>query len=183
MINSLTKFALVAIAIMPVACSTKKTAEVVAEPEISTISAGRPMAGTAAMMPKAVVYKTSAPSADLVPVQLNDKGELVSFPAPSDLTANSTPLPLTDGFWLDRRGITATSAFTRWTYAEYRAMKQAPSPAEILNNINPAIKVTTVMQLPMTLTEAEADTAVVNAIITKRLNPELILKTPSLNKH
>lgn len=182
MIKNLTKMALLAVTVVPFSCSTPKSVEAAPEPEVSTISAGRPL-GQATVMPKAIAYKTSQPCADLVPVQLNDRGELVSFPAPTDLTDNSTPIPLADGFWLDRRGITANSAFTRWTYAEYRALKQAPSPAQILENIDPAIKVTQVMQLPMTLSEAEADTAAVNAIIAKRLNPESILKTPSLNKH
>ena len=83
---------------------------------------------------RAIVYRTSKPCADLVPVQVSADGTaLISYPAPSDLNpALSAPVELPGGWWLDRRGVGTASVFTTYTYAQYSAMKQAPSPVDIL---------------------------------------------------
>lgn len=125
-----------------------------------------------AMMPRAVAYRMSGDYADNVPVTLASDGTLQSYPDPSDITAASTPLPLEGGWWLDRRGISGQSVFTRFTYAGYAAMKQAPSPQQMLEAVIPGARVTAVMQLPMTTQEAVADTAAANASL-KRLDVRL----------
>lgn len=102
--------------------------------------------GSAAVMPKAVIYRTSAPSASLVPVTVGPDGKLVSYPAPTDLGAE--PAILRGGWMLDTRGISEGTRFTRWTYSQYRAMKAAPSPAEILEAILPSPAVTEIVALP-----------------------------------
>lgn len=124
----------------------------------------------ASQMPKAVIYKTSEPCAEFVPVQFDEAGNLVSFPAPTDITDQSTPLPLADGFLLDRRGVSPYSRFTTWTWREYRALAQAPAPAEIKSHLLPDARVTEVQILPMTLNEALADTAAVNKLIVSEYN-------------
>lgn len=116
-------------------------------------------------LPVAVVYQTSKPCADLVPVTVAN-GRLISFPAPTDITENSAPIPLDFGYWLSRQGgIGSDTRFTNWTFAEYSALKAVPSPAEILANLSDA-KVTDVKEIKgMTPWQAAADTAAVNRII------------------
>lgn len=123
--------------------------------------------------PQAVAYRMSGDYSDNVPVTLAADGAIISYPAPGDLTDLSAPLPLADGWWLDRRGISANSAFTRYTYSEYRALPAAPTPAELKASVIPGARVTATLQLPMTVPEATADTAAVNAAIS-RLAPRFI---------
>ena len=94
------------------------------------------------------IYKTDGDYADRVPVTLDSRHRrLVSYPAPSDL-AGAAPVRLSDGFLLDRRGVSGNTAFTRWTYREYAAMESAPSPAEIMEAIIPGARVTEIYQMP-----------------------------------
>ncbi len=100
----------------------------------------------AAMVPRAVIYRTSAPADSLVPVTVSGDGVLVSFPAPSDL--GEAPVRLADGWMLDTRGVGVDTRFTRFTYADYRALPAAPSPERILEAIDPAVSVTQIVVLP-----------------------------------
>jgi len=130
------------------------------------IGSERRVAGSAVrVMPKAVAYRMSGDYAANVPVNLGADGSLVSYPAPSDVSEASMPLPLADGWWLDRRGVGRNSVFTRYTYAEYSALKTVPSPAQLLASVIPGAAVTEVLSLPMTPGEAAADTAAVNDYI------------------
>lgn len=123
--------------------------------------------------PKAVAYRMSGDYADNVPVTLAADGAIISYPAPGDITDRSAPLPLADGWWLDRRGISANSVFTRYTYSEYRALPAAPTPAELKASVIPGARVTATLQLPMTVAEATADTAAANAALS-RLAPRFV---------
>lgn len=118
-------------------------------------------------VPQAVIYRTDGDYFDNVPVTLDRRGgtALVSYPAPGDLTKSSMPIRLAEGYLLDRRGITANSAFTRYTYAEYSAMSKAPTPADLLGAVIPGAVVTKIVRLPMTVREAVSDTASVNRMI------------------
>lgn len=120
-----------------------------------------------AFLPRAVVYRTNGDYDDRVPVTLDaTRASIVSYPAPTDVTEASVPLVMSDGWLLDRRGgISMNSAFLDWTYAQYAAMPHAPSIAEIMAHIIPEARVTAIRILPLTATEAAADTARVNAII------------------
>lgn len=120
-----------------------------------------------AFLPRAVVYRTNGDYDDCVPVTLDaTRTSVVSYPAPTDVTEASVPLVMADGWLLDRRGgISMNSAFLDWTYAQYAAMPHAPSIAEIMAHIIPEARVTAIRTLPLTATEALADTARVNAII------------------
>lgn len=110
-----------------------------------------PVSPGPAMLPKAVIYKTSAPVDSLVPVTVT-AGQLVSYPAPGDLT--EAPAPLKDGWLLDRRGVNPDTRFTRWTYSEYRAMKSTPSAAEIMAALVPGVTVTEIATLPCPIGQA-----------------------------
>jgi len=119
----------------------------------------------ATAIPRAVVYRmTGSATADNVPVTLNENGGLAGYPDPGDV-AGQEPLELADGYLLDRRGICASSRFTRWTYAEYAALPSVPSPAEIMEAIIPDARVTDIHILPMNPWKAAADTAAVNRLI------------------
>lgn len=115
-----------------------------------------PISPGPAMLPHAVIYRTSAPSDSLVPVTVTG-GKIVSFPAPTDLTA--MPGKLKDGWLLDNRGINPDSRFTHWTYAEYKAMKSAPSLSEIMAALVPGITVTEIVSLPCRIGEATVEMA------------------------
>lgn len=107
-------------------------------------------------MPNAVVYQTNGDYADNVPVSLNEEGTaLVSYPDPHDISAKSRPIELADGWLLDRRGITPTSAFLSYTYKEYAALPSCPSPEELMSRIIPGSHVTEIRVLPIKLWQAQ----------------------------
>lgn len=117
-------------------------------------------------LPRAVIYKTDGDYRDNVPVTLNAAGTaLVSYPAPSDLTERSAPLQLADGYLLDRRGVSMNTRFTRYTYARYRKLDAAPSPATLIDSIIPGARVTELHRLNITPQQALSDTAAVNNLI------------------
>lgn len=121
-------------------------------------------------LPRAVIYKTDGDYRDNVPVTLNAAGTaLVSFPSPSDLTDLSTPLPLADGYLLDRRGVSMNTRFTRYTYDRYRALAAPPTPATLIDSIIPSARVTELHRLDITLQQALGDTAAVNDLIRRKL--------------
>ncbi len=122
-------------------------------------------------MPRAVIYKTNVDVTDHVPVVLNADGTFLSYPAPSDLNAGQTPVALADGWFLDRRGaIGRGTVFLKYTYKEYEALQQAPSPEQLRAAIMPGAKVTEAYRLPILASEARNDTAVVNNLIRSGLS-------------
>ncbi|MCM1163064.1 MAG: hypothetical protein NC339_02275 [Muribaculaceae bacterium] len=170
--NLTTVAALALVASAATGCSAQKgattstTAPEPAKPEAVAIPAEpiMPVTPSVAMLPKAVIYRTSAPSDSLVPVTVTG-GRLVSFPAPTDLTV--MPEKLKDGWLLDTRGINPDTRFTRWTYAEYKTMKTAPSTAEIMDSLVPDLAVTEIATLPYTVGQATpemADSLIANGL-------------------
>lgn len=126
----------------------------------------RPITGMRPFVPKAQVYRTNGNYNDNVPIQVAGDGKtLISFPAPTDIDNQTKPLPLADGFLLDRRGISANSRFTTYTYAGYAALPAPPSVENLLKAIIPQAMITELVALPMTTQEALADTAAVNRLI------------------
>lgn len=148
-----------------VGCGSKK--ETVKEtPEIKFELGAQPVQSQPIQaLPKAIVYKMMGDAtAENVPVQVSASGEIISFPAPSDVRGQE-PLPMADGYLLDRRGIGPNSRFTKWTYAEYGALKQTPSISEIKAALIPGARPTNIHVLDMTPSQALSDTAAVNLII------------------
>ena len=129
---------------------------------------GHPLSGRQAAMPRARVYRMNGNYADNVPVGTDGNGRIISYPAPSDVSAASRPMQLAGGWWLDRRGVGRHTVFTRFTYEEYAVLPQSPSVAQLREAIIPGARVTAVEELPWTLREAEADTAAVNAWLQAR---------------
>lgn len=125
-----------------------------------------PIIGSAPMaLPKAILYKMSGDYADRVPVQMAADGQLISFPAPTDIPSNPEPIKLVGGWLISPVGVSSSSVFTRWTYTQYRALSQTPTPEEIRAAVIPGAKVTMTMAVPFTVSEALADTAAVNEFI------------------
>lgn len=140
----------VGMAVMPVACSHKSTGA----DNNNEITAMPVNGGGESFIPKATVFKMSGPYADHVAVTLDNNGELAYYPAPSDITANSVPVYLGDGWWLNRQGLGANSVFTTWTMAEYAKLSSTPSPAEIKAHIIPDARVTEFRKTSVAITDA-----------------------------
>ncbi len=149
-------------------CSAKKNMTFPAPEPISTtlpVISGGMQQGE---MPRAVVYKTNGDYADRVFVNLAPDGTLLSYPAPSDVTASSSGLSVGSGWLLDRRGgIGENSRFLKWTYSEYATLGGVPTKAEILAAIIPDARVTAVRVLPVPASEAIADPHLVRALLEK----------------
>lgn len=140
------------------------TSDVVPAPKIGQTVAS----SNAYVIPTARIYKIyGKATVDNVPVQVSTTGEIISFPAPTDIKGQE-PLAMVDGYLLDRRGIGENTRFLRWTYKEYEALKQAPSIAELKAAIIPDAGVKSIHVLDLTLSQALADTAAVNAEILKK---------------
>lgn len=122
------------------------------------IIGGKPVA----VRPRALAFRMSGDYSGNVPLTLAADGTLASYPAPSDVLADSAPLPLADGWWLDRSGVTEQTVFSRYTLEQYAALKEPPTPQDLLASVIPGAKVTAVSPLPMYQQEALADTAAVN---------------------
>lgn len=117
-------------------------------------------------LPRAVVYKVDPEYIDKVPVGMNPgKTKMTSFPAVTDIKDNTSPLPMAGGFLLDRQGVGVNTMFLVWTRDEYSSMEVTPKVSQIREAIDPASFIGVVVQLPMTTSEALADTAAVNRII------------------
>ena len=104
-------------------------------------------------IPRAVIYKTNGDYADNVTVQVDSKGNVISYPAPSDVKGMA-PVALADGWLLTRRGVSERTAFTRYTYAEYAALKTAPTIPELKAAILPTAKITEIRTLSISQSDA-----------------------------
>ena len=139
------------------ACRSPREAELqpVAQPDVANST-----------MSLAVVYKVNAEYSDLVPVAVSPQTKrIVSFPAPTDVTPATAPIPLKDGYYLDCQGIGVNSKFLSWTRTEYAGFEHTPSLADIEAHIMSGSGVNVVVRLPITLNEARRDTALVNRYV------------------
>ena len=111
------------------ACKTVKTENKTAQANNSASIA----------LPSVLVYKTKADYSQNVPLILSeDKKTIISFPDPTDLMINGefrTPVKLSAGYLLDRKGISKNVAFLRYTYEEYSKLTKIPSTEEFGNLI------------------------------------------------
>lgn len=107
------------------------------------------------IVPNATIFRMSGDYSSNVAVTLNSDGFLIYFPAPSDITADSEPIELTDGWWLNRQGLGPNSVFTKYTFAEYAALPETPSPSQLKLEIIPGARVTEFKELQIKLMDAE----------------------------
>lgn len=95
-------------------------------------------------LPGTTVFKMNGDWSAYVPVTVNLSGAaLVSYPDPRDVTVDSAPLPLVDGWWLDRRGgMGPQTRFTHYTWEAYHALTAVPGQQQLLDSIIPGARVT-----------------------------------------
>lgn len=105
-------------------------------------------------IPHATAFKMNGDYARNVAITLKPDGSLAYYPAPSDITTQSSPINLGNGWWLNRQGISANSVFTTYTFEDYALLKKAPSRKELLKAVIPGSAVTEIEELPFTLEEA-----------------------------
>lgn len=111
--------------------------------------------GESNYLPKLHIYRTNGDYINNVPIMLSADGKsVVSFPAPSDISMQSLPLELSDGWLIDRRGVGGNSVFTRYTYEEYMNLSQTPSVAQLIEAVIPGSGVTEIVELPFNQSEA-----------------------------
>lgn len=120
-------------------------------------------------LPKAHIYRMNGDYAQNVPIQINASGQIISFPDPRDLSITSEPIKLSDGWWLDRRGVGLSTAFTKYTYQQYMALKEPPSIQQLKNSIIPEARITEIAVLPFTPEQAQKQIANVEALISDGL--------------
>lgn len=106
------------------------------------------------LLPNATAFRMSGDYQNNVAVTLAPNGELSYFPAPTDITADSEPISLGKGWWLNRQGIGPRSVFTKYTFAQYAELTETPSIEQLKASIIPGAKVTDFMELPIKLDEA-----------------------------
>lgn len=141
--------AIILAALLAAGCNSQKEgAAVVAAPSDFTVGTNNSEMKKQASVAMMHIYKTNGDYERYVPVTLNaSRTALVAYPSPADV-AGSEPVALTDGFLLDRRGVSSATAFTRWTYSQYAALPSAPSPDEIMSNLMPGAAVTEIYAMP-----------------------------------
>lgn len=121
--------------------------------------------GRVNFMPDATAFRMSGNYSNNVAVTLSPDGELLYFPAPTDITADSEPISLGDGWWLNNQGLGPNSVFTKYTFAEYAALPEVPSPEQLKLSIIPGAKVTGFMELPMKIGEANQNIEAAKAYV------------------
>lgn len=158
------------IAFVAVSCSRQTTApgttssddalQIVRAPE-------QPMLGGKRAMPFAYIYKTNGDyNANVAVTYDATTGTFMGYPAPSDVSKDSEPLRLVDGWLLDRRGgVSDNTVFLRWTYDEYHRLEKVPTLDELRSAILPDARITEIHRLNMTTFDAQRDTAAVNRLI------------------
>ena len=131
------------------------------------IAPNSPTIRPANALPKATAFRMSGDYADHVAVSVDNQGNLTYFPAPTDISAASAPVSLTEGWWLNRQGIGINSVFTKYTFSEYAALPSVPSIEELKASIIPGARVTEVISLPYTINEAPSHIQEINDFLLK----------------
>lgn len=154
-----TATALISISLLLGACGAKKESASASDVDVPVLQAKPMIKGgeEAQAMLNASVVRLSGDFAGNVAVTLNQDGTLAYYPDPSDLTAQSSLLPLGDGWYLNRQGIGPNSVFTSYTFDDYRALKTPPTHQQLLASIIPGAVVTEFMELPISASEAIAN--------------------------
>ncbi len=129
--------------IMLVGCSKKTTAvEEAAVPQPEVVKMVEPIASRPlGTILKATAFQMTGDYSNNVAITLNEDGSLAYFPDPTDITPDSRPILLEDGWWLNRQGLGPNSVFTKYTFDEYEKLPEVPSPAELKAAVIPGARV------------------------------------------
>lgn len=117
------------------------------------------------LVPPATAFRMSGDYYDNVAITLGPDGEISYFPAPTDITADSKPVALGDGWWLNNQGFGPNTVFTKYTFAQYAELDQTPDPEQLKLAIIPGAKVTKFVELPMNINEAAENLDAVKAYV------------------
>ncbi len=170
---------LLSIAVMLIATSCKSTSQATSNPDVThsvaismPVRDSKPMGPSAPTkpvnaLPKATAFRMSGDYADHVAISIDNQGNLTYFPAPTDISAASAPVSLADGWWLNRQGIGINSVFTKYTFSEYAALPSVPSIEELKASIIPGARVTEVISLPYSISEAPSHIQEINDFLLK----------------
>ena len=120
------------------------------------------------VQPNATAFRMSGDFANNIAITLNSAGNPVYFPDPKDITADSAPIDLGDGWWLNRQGIGKNSVFTTYTFAEYATLPEVPTIQQLKNSIIPGAIVTEFIELPFKMNQATQDISLVKEYIKSR---------------
>ena len=104
--------------------------------------------------PNATAFRMSGDYANNVAITLSGDGNLLYYPAPTDITADSAPINLGDGWWLNCQGIGPHSVFTKYTFAEYSALPETPDRQQLKMSVIPGACETQFVELPYKLRDA-----------------------------
>lgn len=141
-------------------CSQKTTVPVDTESTNSVVTSlsvvKKPVSGVtpANAVLKASAFRMSGDYASNVAIGVSANGTLTYFPAPTDITVNSAPIDLGNGWWLNRQGVGEGYKFTKYTFEEYAALKEVPSPKTLLESIIPGAEVTEIRSFDIPASEA-----------------------------
>lgn len=105
-------------------------------------------------VPNATAFRMSGDYANNVAVTLSPDGNLLYFPDPTDITADSEPVSLGEGWWLNNQGLGPNSVFTKYTFAEYASLPSVPTPEQLKAAIIPEARVIGFIELPMKIGDA-----------------------------
>lgn len=105
-------------------------------------------------MAKATAFKMNGEYSKNIGVTLDPEGNLSYFPDPKDITADSEPLDLGNGWWLNRQGLGPNSVFTNYTFPEFASLPEVPTPEQFKNEIIPGSHVLQFVELPYNIGEA-----------------------------
>ena len=129
-------------------------------------------------LPSVIIYKTKADYSKNVPITLNDeKTTITSYPGQTDIK-NQEPRPLKYDFLLDKRGVKPNTAFLKYTYDEYMALKEIPSMAELFKSIIDADPFTEMYNCGKVsdFHDGDLEDQLNEALIKSNGNPEAIFK-------
>lgn len=115
----------------------------------------------------ASAFQMSGDYADHVAITLDANGNLLYYPAPTDLSDSSTPIEIGDGWWLNRQGISANSQFTSYTFDEYMALKTPPTRRQLIESIIPGARVTAFRTLDIPASQAASRLPEIRTLLTE----------------
>lgn len=149
-------------------CKTKKSEQPTPEP--APVEANAVVIGggkNLARIPKATAFRTTPQYANHVAVNIHPDGSLSYWPAPTDLSEQSKPVDLGNGWWLNRQGFSSDAVFLTYTIDEYRKLKNITAD-EVRKAIIPESQITEFIRLPYNINEASSHIEAIK----KYLNPQ-----------
>lgn len=124
--------------LMVISCGSGKNAALQKEvaPLLPAGTGVESHANDVAALPHVRLYKMRKDYSGNVAVTMNEaRTQIVSYPDPVDIRPSVAPVPLGDGWYLDRRGVSANTVFTDYTFEQYAALGQVPSRETLMKHI------------------------------------------------